>query len=111
MVTADLQQTKQFFQKRWLEARAVSDEEADIYKLFALERGGAKQMFGLRSIWRGVKATFKGHTVGAPEGDPWRLGGFFMVDRELNLLWSHPSQYAGDHANLDEVAAAFASLA
>lgn len=106
MVTADLQDTREFFQKRWLEARAVSDEKAEIYQFFELKRGTMQQMFGLRSFVRAAKALFKGHFIGAPEGDPWQLGGFFVVDSQLNVLWSHPSTHAGDHADLDEVATA-----
>jgi hypothetical protein len=64
-------------------------------------------MFGLKPVLRAVKATLKGHTVGPPQGDPWRLGGFFLVDENLQVLWSHQASHAGDHPSLDEVAAAF----
>lgn len=103
MVTADRQESKDFFQKRWLEARAVSDVDAKLYKAFGLARGGAKEMFGLSSVLSGIRATFKGHTVGKPTGDPWRMGGCFLVTSELKILWSHSSSHAGDHPDLDIV--------
>lgn len=107
VVTADPQQTKDFFQKRWLEARAVSDEQGDLYQAFELERGSSGQMFGVRSLLSGAKATLKGHTIGLPTGDPWRLGGFFIVDSGLQVLWEYRAKHAGDHADLDELQGAF----
>lgn len=60
----------------------LSDPEKEAYRAFSLGRGGSREMFGLRSWVRGAQATLKGHTIGAPVGDPWQMPGIFVFDAD-----------------------------
>lgn len=83
--------------------RFLCDPEAKLYDAFGLKRGGVKQMFNAHSFKRGFEAVRKGHGVGAPVGDPWRLGGTFVLDMTGRVRWEHRNEDAGDNAQLDEL--------
>lgn len=85
-----------FFERLWPEARAVSDTPKYFYNALGLKRGGMRQMFGPDVIACGVRAGAKGHTVGAPVGDPWQMPGLFLVKGD-SILWQHDFSHAGDH--------------
>ena len=68
---------ERFFDKRWPEARAVSDPEKILFDAFGLERGSLGQLIGPRTWLAGFKA--RRHGVGLPKGDPRVLAGAFLV--------------------------------
>ncbi len=58
------------------------DPDGKLYAAFGLERGRARQILMVRSWWRFVEAgIFRRHGVGIPVGDPFRLGGVFLIHR------------------------------
>lgn len=77
----------------------ISDPEAKLYEAFGLERGTTKQMFS-GEVWRrGAQAAMKGHTVGRPIGDPWRMPGEFVLDTTGRVVWEHRPRHAGENAS------------
>ncbi len=85
-----------FFAKYGDGLRAIADPEKVLYQGFGLRRGGLKQMFG-PNVWkRGFEATFKGHGVGRPIGDPWQMPGAFLIEGRT-ILAHHDFDHAGDH--------------
>lgn len=94
----DNDQGEAFFRRLWPEARAVSDMPRKFYTAFDIQRGGLKEMFGA-GVWAcGVRASTKGHTIGAPVGDPWVMPGLFLIDPVSGQsLWQHDFAHAGDH--------------
>jgi hypothetical protein len=79
--------------------RFVCDPEAKIYDHVGLGRGTVGQMFGIKVWIRGAQAAVKGHGVGRPIGDPWRLSGTFIVSPRGQVTWAHQSRDASDLAS------------
>jgi hypothetical protein len=105
-----LEDGRKFFESRWPEARAVSDESEELYEAFGLGSGSVGQLFGPGPIWEGLKATLRGNIVGMPVGNPMRMSGWFLVDRG-KVAWSHVHEHAGSARRYDELAAACKTLA
>lgn len=58
----------------------VSDPESLLYKAFRLRRGNLLQLFGPRTIIRGLTAgLFGGHGLGSAMGDIYQMPGIFLV--------------------------------
>ena len=92
-----------FFDKRWPEARAVSDEKEVLYDAFELsQRGTLAQFLGGQPIVQGWKATLQGHLPGLPVGNPLRMSGWFLVRGE-QIVWSDVHTHAGTERPYDEI--------
>jgi hypothetical protein len=76
----------------------VCDPEAKLYEEFGLERGSVRQMFGAQVWKRGFQAASKGHSVGRPVGDPWRMPGEFVINTKGRIVWEHRPRHAGDNS-------------
>jgi hypothetical protein len=96
-----------FFKSRWPEARAVSDEDEELYRAFGLGQGTASQLFGPRVFLAGLKAAR--HGVGMPVGNPLRMSGWFLLDRGA-VVWSHVHEHAGATRRYEELARAYRAL-
>jgi len=91
-----------FFEWADPQARAVADPGARLYKAFGLGRGGVKELFG-PAVWAcGLRAGRKGHTVGRPVGDPFRMPGFVLVEGG-RVVWRHDPRHAGDHPDFRSI--------
>ncbi|MEO0652293.1 MAG: AhpC/TSA family protein [Planctomycetota bacterium] len=97
---------ERFFAERWPEARAVSDPEKVLYAGFDLGRGSFGQLFGPRSFAAAFRALRFG--VGRPAGDPLMLSGWFLVEADGGVVWSHRHDFAGDEPRLEQLQSAFA---
>ena len=81
----------------------LSDPGKSAYRAFGLGRGGVREMFGLRSLAAGARATLNGHTLGRPVGDPWQMPGAFVFDGEGVLRYAHRASDASDNPTNDEL--------
>lgn len=89
----------------------LCDPDAKLYEEFGLERGSVKQMFS-GEVWaRGFQAARKGHTVGRPVGDPWRMPGEFVIDTSGTVVWEHRPRHAGESATTSQIEAALKKAA
>lgn len=84
----------------------LCDESHELYDAFGLKRGNLTQLFNLHTIRRGMEATRAGHRVGKPVGDPWVLGGTFVVSTDGKIVFSKPAHDASDNATEAEILAA-----
>ncbi len=100
---------RKFFDSRWPEARAVSDEREELYEAFGLGQGSAGQLLGPAPIWEALRATLRGNIVGLPVGNPLRMSGWFLIDGG-EIAWSHVHEHAGAPRRYDELAAACTAL-
>ena len=100
---------ERFFDKRWPEARAVSDPTKALYAGFGLERARASQLFGLKTFVAGLKAAARGHGIGRPVGDPIMMSGWFLVAGS-DVTWEHVHGHAGSERRFEEAERAWASL-
>lgn len=83
--------------------RFVCDPEQAVYQAFGLPKGSFGQMFNPTTFVRGFRAAARGHGVGAPVGDPWQLGGAFVIDRTGRVTWEKRAQHAADDASEEEI--------
>lgn len=80
------------------------DPDMVAYRAAGLERGVSKafslKMFG--HAWRAMRA---GHRQKGVQGDPWQMGGTFVIAPGDRVLYAHVSGEAGDHPDLADVLA------
>ena len=87
----------------WPEAEAVSDPTASLYAAWSVQRGGFREMFGLRSWLAGIPAFLRGNRIGwKGKADGWTLPTIVRV-RGGEVVWSHRGAHAGDHPDLCEL--------
>ncbi|MEC8510876.1 MAG: AhpC/TSA family protein [Planctomycetota bacterium] len=93
----------EFLAKRWPGARAVSDQNKRLHAAFGLGRASLGQLFG-PSVWRrAIGALRFGVGFSRPVGDPFTLGGAFLV-REGEVLDARPAEDAGTLPDFDGLA-------
>lgn len=91
-----LEETQDFFDDLWPEARVIANSSRDVYRMFGIRRGGMMQMVG-PSVWAcGIRAASKGNFIGKPMGDPQLLPSAFLVHGN-RIVWEHHAKHAGDN--------------
>ena len=98
---SDLDFADEFFSRYYNPSVShVSDPSRVLYKSLNLKRGTLSQVFGptiwLRGFWAGI---FKGHGLGAVEGDALQLGGYFILSRG-QIVFEHKNRNAADFFSL-----------
>jgi len=78
------------------------DPEMEAYRAAGLRRGVTKTL-SARSVGHAVRALRGGHRQQKVQGDPWQLGGTFVITPEGESIYEQVSREAGDHAPLEEV--------
>ena len=101
MYQGTVEQGPMFFESLDPDATAIADPDGDLFRAFSVERGGWREMFGLRSWRAGVRATLKGHTINRKIGDAWTLPSVFAL-RGDRIIGEFRGRHAGD---LPDVAA------
>jgi len=97
-------QANVFVEKYGFTGEMYVSPDLSAYKAFKLVRGLWPSV-GPASVYRGIKAITKGFRQGSTAGDPWQQGGVFLLGPGERLLFEHRDQFAGDHADLNEVLA------
>lgn len=100
------QEAEKFRAEMELSQALVCDPTAHLYDVVGLPRGKFRQMFGFPVWKRGAEAARKGHRVGKPVGDPWRMPGVFVVNRQGEVVWEQRPLHAGDNAAPEDIAEA-----
>lgn len=85
---------------------SIADADGDLFALFAIERGGLREMFGLRAWARGLQALSKGHFIGRKVGDPWTLPTVVAID-DGTIVGEYRGRHAGDHPDVASLAELF----
>jgi NAD(P)-dependent dehydrogenase (short-subunit alcohol dehydrogenase family) len=90
-----------------LDCPLLVDPELVAYRAAGLRRGRVEALSPrlARNAVRALRAGFRQASV---QGDPWQLGGVFVLRSDGALLYRHVSREAGDHPPVDEVLAALA---
>ncbi len=90
---AQAEEAEPFFQKRWPEAIAIADPQAELYRAFGLRRGSWGQLLGFQALWAGLRGLLAGHGVGRPKGDPLMLSGRFLIVNH-QVHWEHRHEHS-----------------
>lgn len=88
-----------FFDSLYPGAIAIADPDGELYRAFAVERGGWREMFGLQAWRTGVRAFFEGHFINRKIGDPWTLPTLIGI-RNNRIVWEFRGTHAGDHPDI-----------
>jgi peroxiredoxin len=94
-----------FQRERGFDFPLLVDPELKAYAAAGLRRGVFRS-FSLGTMGNAVRALRAGFRQGRTRGDPWQQGGAFVITPEGQILYSHVSEVAGDHAELQDVLAA-----
>jgi NAD(P)-dependent dehydrogenase (short-subunit alcohol dehydrogenase family) len=89
------------------EVTLLVDPELGAYRAAGLRRGRV-EVLSPRLAVNGLRAFRAGFRQTAVEGDPWQLGGAFVLHPDGRCSFRQASAEAGDHADLDAVLAALA---
>jgi peroxiredoxin len=71
----------------------VADPERAAYRAFGLERTSWWVFFHPRVVWGYLRGMFRGYGVKVPYAgeDVLQLGGDFVIDRDLSVVYTYPS--------------------
>jgi hypothetical protein len=83
-----VEETSRFRSRMRSPHRFISDPERTLYKRFGVPRAIAGQVFNLRAVGAGVRATLSGQFQGRATSDPMQLGAAFILDGGGNVCWS-----------------------
>jgi NAD(P)-dependent dehydrogenase (short-subunit alcohol dehydrogenase family) len=82
------------------EVTLLVDPELRAYRAAGLRRGRV-EVLSPRLAWNGLRAFRAGFRQTGVEGDPWQLGGAFVLWPDGRCTYRQASREAGDHADLD----------
>jgi NAD(P)-dependent dehydrogenase (short-subunit alcohol dehydrogenase family) len=78
------------------------DPELRAYRAAGLRRGRV-EVLSPRLPGQALRALRGGFRQGAVQGDPWQLGGAFVIRPDGSLAFQHHAREAGDHPDVDEI--------
>lgn len=78
------------------------DPEMNAYQAAGLRRGIAK-VLSLKTLAHGWRAMRRGFRQTKVQGDPWQIGGAFVITPEGKTVYEQVSREAGDHASIPEL--------
>lgn len=90
-----------------LDCPLLVDPELRAYRAAGLRRGRV-EILSPRLPLNALRALSKGARQGAVEGDPWQLGGVFVIRPDGALTYRYASAEAGDHPPVEDILAALA---
>jgi len=88
----------------------MTGDSVDVYKAYGLQRGTLAQLFGLPSIFHGLKAMFSGVTQGKLAGDGFQMPGIFIVDQSGIVRFARAHRNAADNPSNRELLDAIHAL-
>jgi peroxiredoxin len=93
-----------------LELPLLVDPELVAYRAAGLRRN-LLDAFAPRTLGHALRALGRGSRQGAILGDPWQLGGTFVIRPGGTVVYRHVSREAGDHPDPERVLEALRSVA
>ena len=81
------------------------DTEMKAYRAAGLRRSPARTL-SWRTLGHLVRAWRGGHRQAGVQGDPWQLGGTFVIGPPEKVHYEHISREAGDHTPVKDLLAA-----
>ena len=90
-----------------LDGPLLIDPELRAYRAAGLRRGRVEALSPRMSL-NAIGALRDGARQQGVQGDPWQLGGVFVIRPDGALLFRHESREAGDHPEVEDILAALA---
>lgn len=101
---------KAFREDFGLDGPVLVDPELRAYRAAGLRRGRV-ELLSLRLPGNALRALRSGARQSGVQGDPWQLGGVFVIRPGGELVYRHVSSEAGDHPPLEDVLSALSEEA
>ncbi len=101
------EQARAFRDERGLAFPVLVDPRMRAYRAAGMRRG-AGAVLNLRAVTHAIRALKEGEHQGRTQGDPWQLGGAFVVLPGGRVVYEQRSDIAGDHADPEAMLAAIA---
>lgn len=79
----------------------VSDPERSAYDAYGLRKGGAWAIFGPKTLWAYARLLARGRLPKGIQGDPYQLGGDFVIDGQGLLRFAYRSEDPTDRPSVD----------
>ena len=98
-----------FWREQNLTFPLLVDQEMKAYKAAGLKRG-ITDTINLRMFRHGVRALRKGFRQQKLQGDPWQLGGVFVITPTGKIPYEQKSREAEDHPEPAEILGALEKL-
>jgi hypothetical protein len=86
------EETYDFAQVMQSPHRFIADPDLRLYTQFGLARAHLGQLFNLTTVREGLRAVRSGYAPGRVQGDPYLLGGLFVIDRSGHITFQHRAQ-------------------
>jgi len=96
------EQAAEFAREENLDFPLLVDPDMEAYRAAGLKHGIVEAV-SLKTVGHAIRALGKGFRQKKVQGDPWQLGGTFVISPEGKTLFRHVSSEAGDHPNPNEV--------
>ncbi len=75
----------------------------EAYDAYGLKRGRLMDLIGPQTIIASARTVARGIVQGNATGDPYMLGGVFIIDQQGVIRYARYDQYAGDHPGFAEI--------
>lgn len=107
MSTGKPEEARAFQQERSLAFPVLVDPRMRAYRAAGMRRGVGATL-NLRTVANALRALKEGEHQGLTQGDPWQLGGAFVILPGGRVVYEQRSDSAGDHADPEAMVAALA---
>jgi len=88
VVQSTLKRTKDYGARKGINFRLLADLERKIYGLYEVALGGLSAFMAPQVMTASLRATFKGHLHGLPEGNELQKPAAFIIDPQGKLVFS-----------------------
>lgn len=103
VVLASRSDARAYFERHPTVFPVIVDQEARHYATLGLRRGGMGAVASVRVFGQGFAALAEGHRMGKTTGDPFQLGGAFVISEEQEIVWQHRSMDASDTPSIEAI--------
>jgi hypothetical protein len=105
-----VEQAKRFHLDQAPDCDVLTDPSLTSYRALGLRRSVAGTL-GPRSVAAGIRSTMKGHIQKSVQGDPWQLGGIYVLARGGTTIYSKKFRNAGERPDLTAILKALSEAA
>ena len=97
-----VEQAKRFHLEHAPDCDVLTDPSLTTYRALGLRRSTAGTL-GPQSVAAGIRSTMKGHVQKSVQGDPWQLGGLYVLAKGGRTIYSQKFRHAGERPEMKTI--------
>ena len=105
-----VEQAKRFQRDQAPDCDVLTDPSLTTYRALGLRRSVAGTL-GPKSLAAGLRSTMKGNIQKSVQGDPWQLGGLYVLAAGGRTIYSKKFRHAGERPDLTTILKALSEAA